>query len=58
MNVRKTIRKVGSSKGIIFSSEECKNYNINVDDIVDVELTKIKLEEIKNEQKKEKEKTK
>lgn len=56
IRIRKTIRNVGSSRGIIFNSEECKNHNINVDDIVDVELNKVKLEEIKNEQEKEKEK--
>ena len=39
--IRKTIRKVGSSKGIIFNSEESKNYNIQINDIVDIEIKKV-----------------
>ena len=40
--MRKTIRKVGNSKGIIFNSEECKNYDINIGDIVEFKLVKFK----------------
>ena len=49
--IRKTIRKVGSSKGIIFNSEECKNHNININDVIDIEIKKINIEEKDNDNK-------
>jgi len=40
--MKKIIRKVGDSKGIIFNKEECEVYNINIGDVFDLEICKTK----------------
>lgn len=40
--MKKTIRKVGTSKGIIFSQEESKNYDLEIDDILDIKIERKK----------------
>jgi antitoxin component of MazEF toxin-antitoxin module len=37
--MRKTIKKIGNSLGIIFNKEECKIYNFKKDDIIELDDT-------------------
>jgi len=34
--MKKVIKKIGNSLGIIFDKEDCKIYNLNVGDVVDI----------------------
>lgn len=53
--MRKQIKKIGNSAGIIFSLEEMKGYNLEVGDFVDIsDLVKVVAK--KKPQKKKKEK--
>ena len=36
--MKKTIKQVGSSLGIIFNKEECKIYQLEKDDIMEIEI--------------------
>ena len=45
--MRKTIKKVGDSRGIIFNIEECSNFNLNLGDVIEFDIKKIK--KVKNE---------
>jgi hypothetical protein len=40
--MKKEIKKIGNSKGITFSPEECRIYNIKLKDVFDIELVRLK----------------
>ncbi len=40
--MKKQIKKIGNSRGITFSKEEQKVYDIKVNDVFDIEMTKEK----------------
>lgn len=44
--MKKRIKKWGNSLVILFSKEETKIYNLNENDILDIEIVKVK--EVKN----------
>lgn len=45
--MRKIIKKIGNSLGIIFDKEDCKIYNLQVGKIIDLGELKIKEAELK-----------
>lgn len=40
--MKKIIKKIGNSVGIILDREDCKIYNLKLGDFIDVEVCKIK----------------
>lgn len=41
MKIKKIVKKVGDSIGIIFNKEEREVYNLNVDDIIEIDVIKV-----------------
>lgn len=39
--MRKTIRKIGDSNGLLFNKEEVQNYGLKVGDIIDIQKHRI-----------------